>query len=279
MTIAIGFKCVDGIVLAADSLYTQGIAKLYGQKIFPIPSNGYYALTIAGAGGIPTLKGAVREIKKALHKTIRTRQTTLAEVQLVIEDSLSAYFPKHIESAPRDQQGDLAIELIIAVWIAGSGTHLLETARATATEVDSRCSVGTGQWLTECLGDMFIPPGERPTVEMMKPLAAYIVGRATKYIQYCGGETFVRALLDDGTDDRAWREEIREADSYFVEFFRTVGSVREMLGASPRPEEIPMNPFADVLKTQVVEFRRKREAHRERRAQIRKRAASSCGKH
>jgi hypothetical protein len=273
MTIAVGFRCVDGVVLAADGLYTQGIAKLYGQKIFLIPSNGYYALTIAGAGGIPSLKGAVREIRKSLATAVGGRPTDLGEIQTVIETALAAYFPKHIDSAPRNQRGDMIVELLAAVWIANVGTRLLETFRATATEVEHHRSVGTGQWLTECLGDMFIPDGALPTVEMTKPLAAYIVGRATRYVQYCGGQTFVRALLNDGRDDRVWKDEIREADEYFEEFFATVGRARGLLGIMPQPGSTDMEPFATLLKQQLVEFNKKQQAHREKHAETRQRVA------
>src|SRR5438445_13742032 len=110
MTIAVGFKCVDGVVVGADSLYTEGIAKLYGQKIFSIPSNGHYALTIAGAGGVPSIKGVVREITKRLRDKIGPNSSNVSRIRSVVESSLGAYYPKHIDSAPKDKQDDLGIQ-------------------------------------------------------------------------------------------------------------------------------------------------------------------------
>ena len=66
MTIALGFRCQNGVVIASDSHYTQDISKTRGQKIFIIPTNGYYALTIGGAGGSNQIKWTVTEIQRSL---------------------------------------------------------------------------------------------------------------------------------------------------------------------------------------------------------------------
>jgi hypothetical protein len=49
MTIAAGYVCLDGIVLAADTEYTSGASKYEGEKLFGI-SKGDWAVIIAGAG-------------------------------------------------------------------------------------------------------------------------------------------------------------------------------------------------------------------------------------
>jgi 20S proteasome alpha/beta subunit len=144
MTIAVGFKCVDGIVLAADSLYTEGDAKLYGQKIFPIPSNGRYALTIAGAGGVPSLKGIVREIEKRLESRIGRSAKDFSRLRSIVEGALGSYYPKHIDSAPLAAQNDLGVQLLIAMWVSGSGTRLFESSRTAVFEVEEHRCVGIG---------------------------------------------------------------------------------------------------------------------------------------
>jgi len=176
MTIAVGFRCSDGVVLAADSLYTEGVAKLYGQKIFPIASNGRYALTIAGSGGVPSLKGIVREVKKSLRSGLSL--SDFSDIQDVVESVLCAYYPKHIDSAPKNKRDDLAVQLLVAMWVSGRGTRLLQTYRTDGFEVEGHGCIGMGSYIASYLNDVFFPAGSTPSVRRAEPLAAYIVGRS-----------------------------------------------------------------------------------------------------
>jgi hypothetical protein len=269
MTIAVGFRCVDGVVLATDSQYTEGIAKLYGQKIFPIPSNGHYALTIAGAGGVPSLKGIVGQIEDRLQRQIGSKPAKVSDLKSVVEDVLRAYYPKYIDSAPKTKRDDLGVQLLVATWVAGRGTRLFETYRTFVTEVTHHRSIGVGSWLVEYLRDMFFPPGHRPSVEVAKPLAAYMVWAAKKYIECCGGHTFVRTLLDDGTDRRVWGEEIQDAETYFQDCFKGLAYIRRSLSIAVDPENIDMVPFAKILKDRLVEFRQRQKKYLDQQARNR----------
>jgi hypothetical protein len=267
MTIAVGFRCIDGVVLAADSLYTEGVAKLYGQKSFLVPSNGRYALTIAGSGGVPSLKGIVREIKKRLKGY--AGPAGFAELQDVVESALCAFYPKHIDSAPKGRRGELQVQLLFAIWVSGYGTRLFETFRTDTFEVDDHRCIGVGSYLASYLNDVFFPPGDTPSVRSAQPLAAYIVGRAKHYVQYCGGHTFVRALLNDGTDERVWNEEISDSEEYFAEFFKTLGTLRGLLNRFVDATEIDIAPWAKILKDGLVEFKQKQKRYRDLQAKRR----------
>ena len=80
MTIALGFKCEDGIALASDSQYSAGLSKTRGQKIFVIPSNGHYALTVAGAGSVANMKRAVELLEGGI-RDIGDRAATTEELR------------------------------------------------------------------------------------------------------------------------------------------------------------------------------------------------------
>ena len=270
MTIAVGFRCVDGVVLAADSLYTDGPAKLYGPKIFPIPSNGLYAMTVAGAGGVPSLKAIVQDIRGRLKRY--TGPPDFAGLQRLIEAALCAYYPKHIDSAPRDKQDDLSVSLLIAIWTVSEGARLFESCRTTVFEVTEHRCIGVGSYLAAYLDDVFCPNSVWPNVVLGEALASYIVGRSRKFVQFCGGRTFVRALLDDGTDERVWAEEIREAERYFDGFFTDTGQTLKMLAAMPNPEDIDMSPFAESLKRRMIQLRSVRQECRGKMAETRRRS-------
>jgi 20S proteasome alpha/beta subunit len=275
MTVAVGFRCVDGVVLAADQQYSEGAAKLYGYKIYLIRNEGHYALTIAGSGGVPSIKGAVREIRKSLAREVGETNTDADTVGDLVERTLRAYYATHIDCAPPKAREDLDFQLLIAVWTAGHGSRLFQTWRSQWYEVESpfhRC-IGAGAYLTDCLTEM-LAPTSLMSVEAAKPLAAFIVGRAKKFVQYCGGQTFVRALLGDGTDDRVWQDEIIDSNLYFEGFFRTVGGMRDLLGTAHSPENVDTGSVAARLKEQFVTFQKARLEDRRKQVEMRERARS-----
>lgn len=263
MTIAIGFKCVDGVVLAADSQYSDGTAKLSGSKIFPIPSNGYYALTIAGSGGVQSIKGIVREIEKRLQNDIGANTASISDLRGSVENALGSYYPKHIDSAPKNKRQDLEAQLLIAMWIPKHGTRLFETYRIGLTEVQVHRSIGFGSYLVEYLKDLFFPPGLPLPVNLAKPLAAYMVAMAKKYVEYCGGWTSVRALLKDGSDDGVWRPEIRLSEKYIKDLFQSLAYIWGYLGAMPPSVDIDMEPWAKLVKDRLAEFKRQQKECRD----------------
>jgi hypothetical protein len=273
MTIAIGFRCIDGIVLAADSRYSVGIAKLDGQKIFPIESNGKYALTIAGAGGAVSIKGAVREIRKVLGKEIGPKTASVQDVQTAVENALCRYYPRYVDAAPREKRDDLGFEMLVGIWVAGTGTRLFQTFRTGCVEVDRHACIGIGSYLTQCFTDLLFPPGPPPPLQLAGPLAAFLVGKAKKYVLYCGGHTSVRELLDDGTDDMMWKQEVEDAEEYFESFFSVVGSVHTSLGSLNAPEAVDMEPYAKMLKERLIESMAVQKKYRDKREEMRRRAA------
>src|ERR1035438_7824321 len=70
MTIAAGFVVRDGILLCADTLYTDGYTKEYRDKIFPWPKKGA-AVCFALAGSAHVGGHAIRQCQAALSRSPR----------------------------------------------------------------------------------------------------------------------------------------------------------------------------------------------------------------
>ncbi len=67
MTIAAGFCCPDGIVLAADTQYTLGyMTRIQGPKIFRLKERENVRVAVAGAGDVAYMQMAVEEIDRKL---------------------------------------------------------------------------------------------------------------------------------------------------------------------------------------------------------------------
>jgi hypothetical protein len=144
VTIAVGFRCLDGVVISTDSQYTLDVAKGRGQKIFPIPTNGHYALTAGGAGASDQIKWTVAEIERSLAKEIGARRTTSEEIREVVEAVLQRSYAAHVDTAPEDERGWLEYGLVIGVWTAHERTILFKSARTIVTEVAYPNHVGMG---------------------------------------------------------------------------------------------------------------------------------------
>jgi hypothetical protein len=269
MTIAIGFKCINGVVLAADSQYSDGTAKVNGPKTFHIPSNGHYCLSVAGSGGVLSLKGIVREIGDRLEKDIGANPASPSDLRASVEDSLRAYYPKHIDSAPKKIRDALEIQLLVAIWEPKRGARLFETCRTNIVEVDGHRCVGVGLYLVEYLKDLFFVPGIRPSVEVAKPLAAYMVAMARRHVEHCGGATQVRALLDDGTDDTVWRHEAQAYEKYYRDFFKSLAHVFGYLGAMPLAVNIDIEPNLRVLAESLRNLKKQQQVFRDAHTALR----------
>jgi 20S proteasome alpha/beta subunit len=63
MTIALGFRCVDGLVLGADSQFEEGEDKYDGDKLFSIPAPDNSGVLITGAGDFDAIRHCVRFLK------------------------------------------------------------------------------------------------------------------------------------------------------------------------------------------------------------------------
>jgi 20S proteasome alpha/beta subunit len=262
MTIAVGFKCIDGVVLATDSQYSDDPAKTTGQKVFPIWSNGHYALTIAGAGFPDSIKGIARDMELVLGKTIGSREAGSAEIIRTIERVLRSFHAKHIDTAPPEERLELSVQLLIGLWTEREGTKLFGVNRTIAAEVSSHLSVGYGSYLTEYICDALIPSGWIG-VEQATALAAYIVWTAKKYVKYCGGPTGIRVLSDSGKDIRIDQNEVEAGEGYFTDLFRQIGSIVGFLSRTPYPVDVEMGPFTAILKERLLQLRQQQAQFRD----------------
>jgi 20S proteasome alpha/beta subunit len=261
MTIAAGFRCTDGIVLAVDSQYGGGVSKTQGQKIFPIHHGHAYGLTLAGAGHVGLIKRSVQKLVDALKQRIGENQTSLAELQDVMEDVLCEVHNKHVYPAPLDERAVIDFWFLMAAWTPIEGLQLFRTDITSVTKIhDIGTSIGIGSYLGEYLVDLLCAPGM--DIEDAKPIAAYIIKAAKDYVTDCGQATFMRVLRSDGTDERIMQDEILNAEVYFEELF---GSMRHMLGylnIGARPAAALETSIGALFVEAIKEFREKQEFRR-----------------
>ena len=67
MTIVIGIRCIDGVILASDSQFTANYRKeLRGSKIFAVNK----LITLGAAGSVSQMKILLQELKQKLGNTL-----------------------------------------------------------------------------------------------------------------------------------------------------------------------------------------------------------------
>jgi 20S proteasome alpha/beta subunit len=112
MTIAAGFRCLDGVVICTDSEHTAGQAKFYDKKIFEIKARNAVAY-LAGAGDYAYIRTAAEEIESYM----KGKTVTLGEVKDFAKDAASEIYSGHIAIARQAGDPTLTLALLLAVKV------------------------------------------------------------------------------------------------------------------------------------------------------------------
>jgi 20S proteasome alpha/beta subunit len=258
MTIAAGFLCSDGIVLAVDSEYSGNVSKSSGQKIFPIQQNNRFAVSLATAGHVGMAKRAVQKFTSLLNARIGTNPASLDDIQDVMEDALCGVHDKHIYPAPADERATVDFWVLMAVWTP-SEQALFRTDITAVTRVYGADCIGIGSYLGTYLIDLLCDYSPLMSVEDVKPIAAYIIKSAKEFVSGCGLNTFLRVLTANGIDERVRKEEIIDGEECFDSLFR---SMRHFLGGVLNASAPPVNigALTESFKGPIGEFRNRQKA-------------------
>ncbi len=151
MTVAVGFACSDGLVLAADSQMSTDADKYDDEKAwylrFPAKSeHPTLKVGIVGSGCTAYLRYAKELIEHDLRPDMG-----LEQVQGTIQGALNVIHNKHIYRFGQPHEREhLNIELVIGI-LAKDGRRLLSTQLAAVTEVTTHHSTGAGRMLANFL--------------------------------------------------------------------------------------------------------------------------------
>jgi len=199
VTIAIGFKCSDGVVLAADTQITwQDSHKYYERKLRPhFDETRTWNATFTFAGDPALWKSFNEKFRDAMALT-QTVPVTASRIRDVIETVLQLFDVLH-----RDPMN---LNLLCAVSVPGDTYQLYKTQGHTIHEVHGYEYVGCGDSsILRFLGPLLTAP---PPVSLMDQhgyivrqavtIATYLVMKAKTYVDGCGGDTDVWAMRPDG---------------------------------------------------------------------------------
>src|SRR5208337_2942352 len=193
VTIGIGFKCKDGVVLCADQQITwSGGHKYYENKIYPLQTDEYtVAFTFAGN---PNLMKSFKGKFDAAMKLFPPPYTG-ERIQDAIETVLGL-----MDALDTDPDG---LHMVCSVVIPGQEIRLIKTARKVVSQVSDYVAydyVGVGDSsLLRYLADLLT---NRSNGEFMERhacmLGTFLVCRAKAFVDGCGGDTDILVLHKQG---------------------------------------------------------------------------------
>lgn len=230
MTIGVGFRCEDGIVLCADNQITWPQShKFYERKLYQHRTQEWTMVnTFAGD---PEL---VKSFNDKFDEAIRLLPAPITGKRFreAIETMLGLL--PHTDD----------FYMLCAVAIPNTELRLFRTTGEVAREVTTFDYIGAGDssllrylssLLTECIAEEF-------GSEYAYQIGCYLVLKAKTFIEGCGGDTDVSIVRPTGN------VEIRDGESYNTEqnFLRLEQAFRKAAAASLDPR-IPERNLDDLL--------------------------------
>jgi len=207
MTIGVGFKCDDGVVLAADTQHS-GALKLRGEKVFEIAGTPGITVCIAGAGRVSLIRKAVELIGKDISKGGAS-----TDIPGVVERVLATVHQKHIYPYQGIEENRPSLQLLVGVWTKDAPFYLLDTDQTVPNFVEDYAVIGSGGNIAEYI--IKTSRGYINTVADAKYLAAYAVAMAKTYDLFCGGETRIKTLSQEGAIGTASAGDVRDWELFF----------------------------------------------------------------
>jgi len=197
MTIALAFFSQNGIVMAADSLYSSTIRE-YGPKIFPHDLGCCETLFTGTTLDRGVMRSAVDTFTTAISgqraqldalepvPRLDAIQGIIRETNLMLSQALAA------SQSPALQDTQLLIG-IMARQGRQSAWRLLRTGNAAVEEISRYECVGAGRDLAHYLCDMLYPDACH-SIALLRILGLYTINEAKKIVEGCGGDTYVLTL-------------------------------------------------------------------------------------
>jgi hypothetical protein len=249
MTICAGFKSNYGVVLCADSQETRGSMKFDAPKLVIKPSVGTPEDTVrmlfAGAGDGPFID---KLVDRMWHAAKRGPNTNIDEVISRIEDASIEWHQRIWPLYDADKRP--TADILFAIHIPDKAFPRLYRATGPIfNEVKDYAFVGYGEELGTFLAENFRPD----SVDIEEDVGAclFILENAKKYVDWCGGDTQLAALMLDGSiqELKAWKA------SQLSEGISEIARSLYCLFGSAINLELKPSLFEDTAKGVVKEIR------------------------
>src|SRR5579871_3238710 len=179
MTIAAGFKCLDGVLLCADTQVT-GADKAFRDKIVPY-FDGRTHVAFAFSGDEDYARDAVEQCQERLDSDLENSCQSIKECIREVVANMSIQYRNHYPHAPEQKP-----ELLVSISEPGEDPKLFRARDSVMPSVSDVAFLGCGAYLGEYISEAFFS-GQYFVLEDALLPAIFALTAATNHDPYCGG--------------------------------------------------------------------------------------------
>lgn len=231
MTIAVGVRAHNGVVIAADSEESWDYFKFDDNKVRQVfvhhgTTKGpkTFSCSMTGSGGSHYLRAVHQHISNALITASPT--AFMDDIESLIQVELIKFYDKHIVPFPSERFSALTdFDLIIGAT-NGLGHGLWSTELNSVTRRHGVLATGSGGSYARMVLEQLWPEKDYTDVANAAILAAFAIFCAKQSRQYCGKNTQINCL-SKGRIVQVSGPEIKTLDELFGEHLRTERSLFE----------------------------------------------------
>jgi len=187
MTIAVGFRCKDGVVLAADTRITTGSGGKRNQTKIHTISHSPRCHVAYAADDVELAKDLVQRFQGA------AKGKKAGEILQVLKAIYRASYKENYTDAPRAEKA--LVQFLIAMELEDKTYELyLLNGRKFFRVIDYE-SLGTGADQATSIFDGWFKKGFTTTREVVF-MSIYGLARTKDFVTFCGGDTQIEVLED-----------------------------------------------------------------------------------
>jgi 20S proteasome alpha/beta subunit len=180
VTLIIGMRCSDGVVVCADAQETVGHYRVSVKKIEPVRM-GNYVVIVAGSG----IGDLVDGFAECLRETVSDlKDRTLAAFKRAFETELKRYCKEEVPLYSAGKEEDKKLEFVVAAYVNGI-CELWSTKGMKLKTVPDYCPIGWVEPLYKRILESFFKPGM--TVAQGVLTCVYTLGIAEATSNYVRG--------------------------------------------------------------------------------------------
>lgn len=248
LTIGIGFRCSDGIVLAGDCFRKKGDFGTSVTKVrsFRFRKNPLGAMV--GAGTSRYIDPTFDRFNDALKDSMG-----LKEARLTIDNERRRLYEEDMERSADENNGEPHFSFLLALWGRKDGVQLLSgTSDAPTSIVDeSYKAIGKGAPLARCLVETFY--SLEGTCEEAALISVMVLKLVKGFVEGCEGKTNIIAVMENGLFRPKSSHAVKEVEDSFVGFFGIVRQMLSNLVLRDDPDEF-YGRESDKLRTDLQNF-------------------------
>lgn len=203
MTVAVGFSCEDGVLLASDTKITTNIKTNESKLIHYTSKDRHCSLGFAvSSEDMNFPRAAALACWEYLREIDFTSPAmTMEAVRNAAAFSLAEFHKEHIQDHPDRAPGALFMRMLVGIRLHRQ-TALFESHETVLSPIDDCECIGSGATIGNYLTRQYLAANGAPeTLANAALLAACVVEAAIEIDEYCGGNLEMLLIRNDGSID------------------------------------------------------------------------------